>query len=521
MANRRDNNRAGNAERSQRPAAARSTPRDPRPVITRRRKTTGAFPELLPGEFLWAAPELRGMTHGELAMLLTQTEAWQGAMVPLLEQLESERSQRGGGRAYTLAELELAFVYQRLSGQDTWAGARAILAGDRAQRCRRALGFDNRDRRRVGRNKSVCRSRPGIPSEKTMQRHVKEVWGWERHAQAYEHFAAALRTELFTSFPRELAEELRHVYIDGTDIETRYREGLVEGCGRRQKTETKPSVKGFSCVTAVSQLGTPLGCVVAPINTSETRSGELLLDTLAQATDFRIDRVGVLTADSAFSGREMRTRARTLGYVMNSHPVSHADREKSKRNAADTRNRWYAIEGFPDWKLNGHCDAYCQHGHHANRRRAGLDRNGVAYSRVEGTCSDGCGNITLTAGDWRKAAGGKRYVKARPDEKHVVNWRVGNPLTFDDPLSAEFGSGRYGRNEGFHGVLQTRFRLIDRPKLYRSTHQAERDMLATHSVMLALSLHVRRLRQAAGPNVVTLLPKQQPPGLSPPLAEAA
>jgi len=461
------------------------------------------------------------MTNGELAMLVTQTQAWQDVMVPWLEALEDGRSKRGGGRAYTLAELELAFVYQRLAGQDTWAGARAILAGDRAEKCRHALGFDREDRRRVGVNKTVCKSRPGIPSEKTMQRHLKEVWGWERHAQAYSEFSVALREELFTSFPTEMQEELRHIYIDGTDIESRFREELVEGGGRRKKTETKPSVKGFGCVTAITQLGTPLGCVMAPVNVSETRSGELLLDRLAATTNFRINKVGVLTADSAFSGPGIRTRAPKLGYVLNSQPVSHADRKVSTRHAARARNRWYDIEGFPNWRINAHNDVYCQHGHQANRRRAGLDSNGLAYCRVEGTCSDGCGNITMTSGDWRRAAGGKRYVKARPDEKDAVSWRAGNPLTFDDPLSAEFGRARYGRNEGFHGVLQSRFRLIDTPKRYRSIHQADRDMLLTHSLMLALSLHVRRLRRGNHNNVVALRPKDKPPGLSPPLAEAA
>jgi hypothetical protein len=70
---------------------------------------------------------------------------------------------------------------------------------------------------------------------------------------------------------------------------------------------------------------------------------------------------------------------------------------------------------------------------------------------------------------------------------------VGNPLTFHDPLSAKYGSARFGQNEGFHGAMVTRFGLLKEKAWYRDRRQAERDLFLIFSAMHSLAKEQRRL----------------------------
>lgn len=79
-----------------------------------------------------------------------------------------------------------------------------------------------------------------------------------------------------------------------------------------------------------------------------------------------------------------------------------------------------------------------------------------------------------------------------PGEEDKIDWRVGNPLTFHDPLSAKYGSARFGQNEGFHGALVTRFGMLKEKAWYRSKTQAERDLFIIFSAMHSLAKEQRR-----------------------------
>ena len=65
-------------------------------------------------------------------------------------------------------------------------------------------------------------------------------------------------------------------------------------------------------------------------------------------------KVGVMRGDAAYNARGFRIAAHSLGYVPNTHHVSHAERETSKQRAANTNAAYYRINGKPNWKLNGH-----------------------------------------------------------------------------------------------------------------------------------------------------------------------
>ena len=65
---------------------------------------------------------------------------------------------------------------------------------------------------------------------------------------------------------------------------------------------------------------------------------------------------------------------------------------------------------------------------------------------------DRYGEIDLVAGRWRTALNPTRFARILPGEEDKADWTFGNPLTFKDPFAAEYGAGRFGHQEGFHGA---------------------------------------------------------------------
>jgi hypothetical protein len=95
-----------------------------------------------------------------------------------------------------------------------------------------------------------------------------------------------------------------------------------------------------------------------------------------------------------------------------------------------------AIKGKPGWFANGHREVFCKHGNQATKENFRRKKNGEAVCGVEGNCGHGCGHISITAGEWRRTQNPKRFVKTMPGEEHHIDWRMGNPLTFNDRAPA-------------------------------------------------------------------------------------
>jgi hypothetical protein len=153
------------------------------------------------------------------------------------------------------------------------------------------------------------------------------------------------------------------------------------------------------------------------------------------------------------------------------------------------------VEIDPKWHLNGHHELSCACGQGKTFRRVEKKRSGEAVARLEGSCEK-CGSVSLTAGQWRLVGNASQktqgVAKARRGEEHKIDWRVGNPLTFNDPVSSKYGSARFRQNEGFHGALVTRFGLLKEKAWYRDRRQAERDIFLVFSAMHALAKEQRR-----------------------------
>jgi hypothetical protein len=494
-----------------------------------RRLTWGPFPKPMKGEVPYAnsREELAGLCVGEKVRLVMETPAWAEVMQPVLDAIDAERPRKGPAPAYDSTELESCLLYARLVGAATYGQARMLLAGDRAERCRAALGFDH-PRKRVGTGLRLVRSLDGVPSEATVWRHRRR-FGMRRHLHAYRVLFERLVEEHFEEWPEQMREEARIVNWDGSMLLTHYtsfeREKrlpdgtmavkpptLIEGgCMPRKMDNSGKDGHGFCLVAGVTQSGLPLAARLAPIEGQN--EGRVVRDILKEEWPRVVGRfqeddlVRVMAADGAYSGSETRQAMHRAGYVPNCHPVSHSDREESRANAKKHDEARYKVSLTKDkkgrprgelWKVNGHWELVCGCGQATTMRRATKRPDGEAVARLEAWCPE-CGHVSLTAGEWRienKPHRGLRAIRKAIDAGEGERWAIGNPLTFNDPLSARYGSARFGHGEGFHGALVTRFGLLKEKSWHRQRKHAERDLLQVFCLMHALAKETRWQRKA-------------------------
>ncbi len=500
----------------------------------KRRFRCGPFPEPLKGDVPYAKsrPELAGLSLGEQVRIYMTTPAWNEVLRPILDALDKDRPKRGPKPSYSSEELESCLLFQVLAGVSTYGKARALLAGDRGEQDRAALGFDH-PRKRVGRSLRLVRSSDCVPSEATVWRH-KRRFGLDRHAAAYRVLFEALVREHFEEFPEQMSDEAQLVHWDGSALRSHYtsfeRENRATGevkpptligGGFMPRTEDNSGKDGhgFCMVAAVTQTGLPLVSRLTPIQDNEGKTAVAILEDewrRVVAPYLCDDRVRVMAGDSAYSGPNIRAAVHRAGFVPNTHTVSHAKRDRSEGTAEERKAAKLEIRYCKNWHLNGLHELSCECGQGKTFRRVGKKQSGEAVARLEGSCRN-CGSVSLTAGQWRLFANKKAVAKVLPGEKHEIDWRIGNPLTFDDPVSKRYGKARYGHGEGFHGALVTRFGLLKEKAWYRDRRQAERDVMQVFCAMHSIAKHQRRLAAHGAPGA----PLTGASGPPPPLARAA
>jgi hypothetical protein len=452
--------------------------------------------------------EWQGVSLGAKTKVVLDSQAWQDVMVPALAQLDAERSPKGPAPAYASEELERAVLFQRLAGVSTYGKARLLLASDRHQETREALGFD-KPRKRYGRGVTLVRSLDGVPSEATVWRH-EQRWGLERHIAAYETLFQQLLQEHLKD--PEFREEARVLNLDGSAIRSHYtsferlnrktgevKPPTLEGGGfmARDETNSGKDGHGFGIQTITTSTGLPVAYRLDAIQTYE---GKVALALLREEWRENVrphlgDQLAILSADSAFKAGEIRAELRELGIVENCHSVSHADRKVSKANAEKHDAMVFEIQGYPDWRANGHRELYCVCGQGKVVPRISRDKKGRAVVRIEGDC-ERCGTITVSSGKWRVAQNPRRFTRCLPGEEQEADWLFGNPLTFNNERAIAFGRARFGHHEGFHGHLVTRFGLLKGKAWYRRREQAQLDFLMVFASMHALAIEQRKRANA-------------------------
>jgi hypothetical protein len=472
-------------------------------------------------------------------MTVIDSDAWQSTVGERCRELDALADPR---RAYTHEECEKVLMFQRLLGKRTYEAALKDLcsASTNGVQTRKTLGFD-RPRDHVGENRHIKYERnrrlPGVPSASTMSRYRNgRFMENEREALYHECFLRIVE-EHADKFP-EFSQELRVLGADGSTQKTiwhpRYAkepedrvdeetgELIEKGTpildengeprhvpqdwdGGSATSDTLPESKkghGFLLVTAHTGSAFPVGMRTGKIHESEAP----MLADIAEHDLSRLrarmspDEFGVCTLDGAYSGRDVRRALREVGYVENTHFVSHGNKDVSRRNRKKTEATVYAIEGYPNWRVNGMRELFCMCGEGNVTARPRMLKDGTVSPSVEGTC-DTCGSIHITSGDWRQARNPSRYVLVDPSNARDVeeaDLLFGNPLTYNDKKSEAYGRNRYSQGEGLHGTLATGWGLLKDGAHYRRRRQFSLDVLLAYCLMHGLGMKARELRDQAG-----------------------
>lgn len=475
-------------------------------------------------------PELSDLGEGEITQLVLDSDAWTEVMVPILDKLDAKdvgRNKPGPRRSYSAHELESVLLFQRICGLNTYKEARDRLASDRHGQTRKLLGFD------LPRQtpSKVIKLTQGIPSESTVSRH-RSRFGEKRRHGTYERLFARL-VELHLE-DEDMKAEARIIDLDGSHVLTHFRSAKSDKSGKPGKVTcadggwVPPSKSspwrthghGFNLVSLTTSTGLPLAKRITKIQKSERRAArELFEQSYARTIKPSLGGHGlsVLSADGGLHSPKLRRAVRKLGVVENIHLASHGGSDKSLANVAKRDATRIPIEGYSDWFANGHRELICKCGK-GSVSRIFKDHAGRAVTRAEGRCKS-CGSITITSGAWYLAAnvhgaGKPEFRRCQPGDEDRADLAFGNALTFNDPLSSIYGSGRFGHQEGFHGHLVTRFGILREKGWYRRKVQAETDVTVTFCVMHVVAMEYRRrLREADALPV-------EPPANGPPVLAA-
>jgi hypothetical protein len=489
------------------PRRSRAKTKDPAARV----RFSGDLPRPLHGRVPYAKSreELAGYSDAHIVRDILDSAAWNEVMTPFLAEVERTRQRPGKvSPLYSALELESVLLLQIVGGYETVRETRNALAGDRTDEMRRLLGFE---RPRPLPGQRVIKLRSGIPSEATLSRYRLQT-GDARRLAAYRALEQRLLEEHAAT--DELRAEASVLDMDGTAIVTHYTApiynpdtGLLVNGGindRGYPRVTAPEAgynpklgHAWNLVMTATQTGVILAWRLVPANVSEKVAGAEVLQELEHVLPLLGERkLRVLSADGGFNSPQIRRRARELGVLENIHIVSH-DRS-SRTTAAKEDRRRIPIEGYRNWSTNGHRELVCKCGNGRSIRRARLGPKGTTVARVEGHCEK-CKSITITSGEWFLAQNPVKWRRANPrDARQSPDLLMGNPLTFNDAVSEQYGNRRFGHNEGLHGALSSRFGLIEGKRWFRRADQACLAVAMTVCVMHSVAIEQRQRARSSG-----------------------
>lgn len=467
--------------------------------------------------------ELKDLDDGQAVRLLVQTHAWESTVGTACDALDAVADCR---RAYTARELETALLFQRFNGYRTYTAARKYLAGDESVFARQELGFD-RPRDHI-KNRFLKyrknRKMDGVPSAATVCRHRKHRFLEAQRAELYAECFLRIIEEHAAEFP-EFRDELLMLGFDGSAQKSVFRPGnktdkdgnvlfkpdtgevipRVEGWegGSVTRSDMPESKRGHGFMTVTAHTTSVFPVAVRSARLGPDHEIELALDMLREdmpriraCTDQ--DKVGVSTLDGVYASPRIRLAHRKVGYIENTHQVSHGTHDSAERHLNKRLAKVFEIDEFPNWRANGLRELYCMCGHGEVFSRPSVNRHGEAVAATEGRC-DSCGPIHITSGDWRKVQNPSKYVRVNPRDAvnvDAADWEFGNFLTYRDKRAKAYGTARYAQGEGLHGHATTRFGLFKDRNYYRRINQARLDSLLTYCLMHAVGMECRRRRAA-------------------------
>jgi hypothetical protein len=480
--------------------------------------------------------ELRGIEPGEVVLAVEELRGFREVVRPALEAADAARlaprpgeDKRRGQRPKFFALDYWRFeVLRRVIASQSTVHTRDWLTTDKAARTRELLGFDKPRPHGGGKPQ---RWTEGVPSDSWVS-DFRSKWLPEAELaalmQQLERWALA---EKMATLPGA-REECRVLYADGSKLEThanapilkKDKEGnVIEVVNEWKKGRdgglvpgiTAPeagyvpnrggnadhSGHGWNIVMVMSSKGTVLAHRNVPMHAGENTTLIDMVPEVGQVLGTLDDperrgpegegpELRVLSTDCNFHSHELRGKLREIGIIENTHLTSHARRPSSQEDAKARKRKRYPIDRHPAWFLNGHRELVCACGEGKSSRVASINpRTGKATARLKGECPE-CRSVTITSGLWMQTenASGK-FLQCLPHERARVEWDVGNPLTFNDPLSKAYGQSRFNGQEGAFGSQFTqRFGLLKNKRWFYRQSQVDLEVAAVVTITHALSL---------------------------------
>jgi hypothetical protein len=462
--------------------------------------------------------ELRDIEPGEVVLGIESLRGFREVVRPALEAADSarlspkpgEQKRRGRAPSYHALDYWRLEMLRRVIASHSTQHTRDWLTTDKAARTRELLGFNAP---RVHYGGKAKKWMDGIPSDGWMS-DFRTKWLPEAELSSLmEQLERWALAEKMTTLPG-MREECRVLYADGSKLEThatppKLKDGVVINEWKKGRDGTLvPAItapeagfipngggnadhsgSGWNIVLVMSSKGTVLAHRNVPLNDSEPGTLAEMVPEVGQVLD-NLDsepELRVLTTDAAFHSHETRRALREVGIIENTHLSSHAKRESSKKKAEERTEKRFRIAGYPNWFATGHRELVCACGGGKTSRVADVSEKGKAVARLKGECG-ACGNVLITSGRWR-LSGNEEFVKCLPSRREEAVFDFGNPLTFHDSLSAEYGRGRFNGQEGAFGSQFTqRWKLLKSKRWFYRQTQVNLEVAAIVTITHALSL---------------------------------
>jgi hypothetical protein len=493
-------------------------------AVKKRRKNWGKLP--IPAsraDLYWGLKqrELAAITDAQLTALLIATPEFERVVLPALKKIDT-RNRNGYGNTmgrpsrWGALQLESVLLYRRVAGvEDVKATLKELYCDPEA---RQLLGLGDK-----------------LPSAPTITRYIRK------------HFSESKRGALYRELDRQLRQrvvqrpgfdiEARILGMDGSQHCTRYTAPIPEVNRKGQTTGrivnankkagepgaiTAPSAgyvgghhpksgRGWQMVGLFTEHGTPVAWDISPLNEAEVDAAQRVLTSYeAEILPQRDPQtLSVCTADAGFSSNRLRDQLQAMTVVPNIHRASHKkdfqQPDEETENASKRNKKWLPFRHpskphYSNWGLNGHGELSCSCGAGVPKREFSIRKGGGVTPVTKGHCP-ACGDVTITSGRWRVASGAKHYVPANQGE--TADPLVGNPLTFNDPISREYGQDRYGFGESVHATIERRFGLLKDQSWMRDITEVETEFAIAFSAISVLLLERDACRQEAS-NVTSL-----------------
>lgn len=478
-------------------------------------------------DYALSRPELADIEPGEVVLALEELDGFKKVVLSALEEAdaarlaprEGERKRRGRAPSYSAIDYWRMEMLRRVIASHSTQATRDWLTMDKAARTRELLGF-NRSRAHYGGKPKKWMD--GVPSDGWMS-DFRTKWLSEARLadlmQQLERWALAEKMEKVPG----VREECRVLYADGSKLEThatapilkkdkdgnviemvnewkKGRDGTMVPGITAPEAGYRPSNggnadhagHGWNIIMVMSSKGTVLAHRNVPIHAGESTTLIQMVPEIGQTLEMVSEEpeLRVLSTDAAFHSHELRRKLREVGIIENTHITSHADRPTSKNEAKNRRSKRYPIERYPNWFLTGHRELKCACGKGKTSRVASLDpKTGKAKAALKGECPQ-CESVIITSGLWMQTDNRSgKFQQCLPQDKGKVEWDIGNPLTFDDRLSAQYGKARFSGQEGAFGSQFTqRFGLVKNKRWFYRQSQVDFEVSAVITITHALSL---------------------------------